>query len=494
MYYLGIDVGSSSVKLALTRISSGEAIAVVQQPKTEMEIHAPEKGWAEQAPEAWWNYVCKGIHELKTEYKIASAEIKGIGIAYQMHGLVLVDHTGRALRESIIWCDSRAVAIGDVAYEEMGTLFCDETLLNSPGNFTASKLKWVQENEPEVFKKIYKFMLPGDYIAYRFSNQICTTASGLSEGILWNFKKDELAESVLNQYGLSKDVVPELVDTFGLQGTVAKKGAAESGLAEDTPILYRAGDQPNNALSLNVFQPGEVATTGGTSGVVYAVTDTLEAKECSRINHFVHVNHIAGQKRRIGKLLCINGAGIQYRWLQQNLDVSSYDLMNQLAEATPVGSNGLVILPFGNGAERMLGNKELGTQILYLDLNRHTKAHMCRAALEGIAFSFCYGMELLQNDGLNLTALRTANDNLFQSELFATTIATLLQQNIEVYATTGAIGAARACVIHEKGHQAFSNYLEQNDHITTYTPLTNTAPYKKAYNRWKAALEHHLNS
>ncbi|MCL5129249.1 xylulokinase [Algibacter sp. L4_22] len=493
MYYLGLDIGSSSIKVALVQISNGKSLGVVQEPKEEMSMFAEKNGWAEQKPEDWWYHACKAITKLKKQHNITRTQIKGIGISYQMHGLVLIDKQGNPLRKSIIWCDSRAVEIGHTAFSEIGEDTCAENLLNSPSNFTASKLKWVKENEPEIYKRIYKFMLPGDYLAYRFSNVINTTISGLSEGIFWDFKKDSVADFLLEHYGLDKALVPDIVETFGLQSVVDKKGEIESGIAAGTPIYYRAGDQPNNALSLNVFNPGEVAATGGTSGVVYAVTDSLSVKESSRVNNFAHVNYQKGQPPRIGKLLCINGAGIQYRWLLNNLEVNSYEAMNTLALEIPVGSDGVCLIPFGNGAERMLNNKEVGTRIVNLNLNNHHKGHMCRAALEGIAFSFVFGMEILKSDGIKAKVIRAGNDNLFRSEIFANTVATLIGQEIEIYNTTGAIGAARAAGLHKGDFDDFGKSIMDNDHVMTFMPFKDKEPYLKAYQNWKNELELILN-
>lgn len=493
MYYLGLDIGSSSIKAALVEISSGKSIGVVQEPKEEMGMFAQKNGWAEQKPEDWWRHICSAISHLKKQYNISRTQIKGIGISYQMHGLVLIDKAGKPLRKSIIWCDSRAVEIGNNAFDEIGNEACASRLLNSPANFTASKLKWVQDNEPDIYNQIYKFMLPGDYVAYKFSNTINTTISGLSEGIFWDFKKDTIADFLLEHFGINKSLVPDIVDTFSIQSLVDENGEEQTGIAAGTPIYYRAGDQPNNALSLNVFNPGEVAATGGTSGVVYAVTDSLSVKESSRVNNFAHVNYTKGAAARIGKLLCINGAGIQYRWLLNNLAVSSYEEMNTLASEIPVGSDGVCLIPFGNGAERMLNNKEVGTRIVNMNLNNHHKGHMCRAALEGIAFSFVYGMEILKSDGIQPSVIRAGNDNLFRSEIFANTVATLIEQEIEIYNTTGAIGAARAANLHKGDFKSFGKSIMDNDHVMTFMPFKDKQPYIEGYNNWKKELELILN-
>ncbi|MBU2998021.1 carbohydrate kinase [Cellulophaga baltica] len=488
MYYIGFDLGSSSIKISLVEVETGKSLGVVQEPETEMCMIAINNGWAEQNPNEWWNYICNGVEKIKEKYSVSKSQIKGIGISYQMHGLVLVDENGASLRNSIIWCDSRAVEIGNDAFKSIGAEKCSSQLLNSPANFTASKLKWVKENEPEIYAKASKFMLPGDFIAYKFSNTINTTISGLSEGVFWDFEKNSVADFLLEYYGFAPSLVPDIVDTFGEQSFVDENGAKESGLEVGTPIFYRAGDQPNNALSLNVFNPGEVAATGGTSGVVYAITDSLSGKESTRINNFAHVNY-KKETPRIGKLLNINGAGIQYRWLLNNLSVNSYDEMNALAKAVPVGSDGVCVLPFGNGAERMLNNQDIGTRLVNVNLNNHQKGHLCRAALEGIAFSFVYGMEILKSDGIKVNVIRAGNDNLFRSEIFANTVATLIGYDIEIYNTTGAIGAARAAGLRKGDFENYGKLIMNNDYVMAYKPLKDKSVYEEAYQKWKKELE-----
>ncbi|ADY30911.1 xylulokinase [Cellulophaga lytica] len=488
MYYIGYDIGSSSVKAALVDADTGKQIIVVNEPETEMEIIAHQPNWAEQDPTLWWKHVCNATKRAIKESGINASKISAIGISYQMHGLVVVDKDLNPLRNAIIWCDSRAVEIGEKAFEEIGKNKCATRLLNSPANFTASKLKWVRDNEPDVYNKIYKYMLPGDFIAMQFTGELNTTKNGLSEGILWDFKNDELASFLLEYYGVNEDLTPTIVSNFTSQGLVTEKASTASGLPVGIPINYRAGDQPNNALSLNVFNHGEVAATGGTSGVVYAVTNNVQSKETSRINHFAHVNYTQKQPV-LGKLLNINGAGIQYRWLKDNLGVNSYDEMNKMASNISVGSNGLSLIPFGNGAERMFNNKTIGTHFCNLNLNKHTKAHLVRAALEGIAFSFAYGMQILKDDNTAINVIRAGNDNLFRSAIFSETVATLIGHEIEIYNTTGAIGAARAAGVYKGDFTAFKNNSSANDHVKTYKPLKNKIPYVTAYEKWKNELE-----
>jgi len=488
MFYLGLDIGSSSVKAAIVDAKSGKSILSVHEPKNEMSISSLNNDWAEQNPEMWWEYTCNAIKRVCEESKVDSKKVISIGISYQMHGLVVVDKEGKPLRDSIIWCDSRAVEIGAKAFNELGQDKCMSKLLNSPGNFTASKLKWVRDNEPEVYEKIYKYMLPGDFIAYKLTGEINTTRNGLAEGILWDYKNNTPANWLLEHYGIDKKLTPELVDNFTNQGLTNSKSSNETGLNIGVPITYRAGDQPNNALSLNVFEDGEVAASGGTSGVIYSITNNLSSKEPSRINHFAHVNY-SDKNKSVGKLLCINGAGIQYRWLRNHSVEDSYEKMNEMASKISVGSDGISVIPFGNGAERMLNNKNIGTHLCNINLNKHTHGHLYRSSLEGIAFSFMYGMEILKKDNASINVIRAGNDNLFRSKIFANTVSTLIGHEIEIYNTTGAFGAARASGVMNNDLSSFREKITKNDHVMTFMPLKNKSEYEDAYLRWKRDLE-----
>jgi len=487
MYYIGYDIGSSSVKVALVEAATGKKVIVLNEPQNEMEILSLQPDWAEQDPEMWWQYICTATKRAIKEANVEASKIQGIGISYQMHGLVIVDKNGNSLRNAIIWCDSRAVEIGNKAYAEIGQDKCSEHLLNSPGNFTASKLKWVKENEPEIYKQVYKYMLPGDYIAYKLTGDITTTKNGLSEGMLWDYKENKVANWLLDYYGIDQSLTPNIVENFTNQGILNEKGSKESGLPIGIPVVYRAGDQPNNALALNVLNAGEVAATGGTSGVFYAVSEISSGKS-TRVNNFVHVNY-EEKNPRIGKLLNINGAGIQYRWLKNNMGNETYESMNQKASEIEVGSDGVVVIPFGNGAERMFNNKNIGTHFLNLNLNIHNNAHLFRASLEGIAFSFVYGMECLKDDNAKINVIRAGNDNLFRSEIFSNTVATLIGHEIEIYNTTGAVGAARAVGLTDGDFEKFGSGITTNDHVMTFLPLKNAVPYEKAYQKWKQELE-----
>jgi xylulokinase len=488
MYYIGYDIGSSSIKVALVEAKSGKKIVVLNEPQNEMEIVSLHPNWAEQDPEIWWEHICVATKRAIRESNIDAAKISGIGISYQMHGLVIVDEKCNPLRNAIIWCDSRAIAIGNKAFAEIGKKKCATHLLNSPGNFTASKLKWVKENEPAIYEKIYKYMLPGDFIASKLTGEITTTKNGLSEGMLWDYKENKVADWLLDYYGIDQSLTPTIVENFTNQGFVNEKASKESGLPIGIPVVYRAGDQPNNALSLNVLNPGEVAATGGTSGVFYAVTDVVSEQKGTRVNNFVHVNYEIATPR-IGKLLNINGAGIQYRWLRNNMGSETYESMNRKASKIAIGSDGVVVIPFGNGAERMFNNKNIGTHFLNLNLNTHTNSHLFRASLEGIAFSFVYGMEILKEDNATINVIRAGNDNLFRSEIFSNTVATLIGHEIEIYNTTGAVGAARAVGLTDGDFEKFGSSITKNDHVMTFMPLKNKEPYEEAYKKWKKELE-----
>ncbi len=488
MYLLGYDIGSSSVKASLVDAQTGKCVSSAFYPKSEAAILAVKPGWAEQDPASWWENLKLATADIMASSGADPKDIKAIGISYQMHGLVCVDKDQNVLRPSIIWCDSRAVPYGQKAFDEIGHEACLSHLLNSPGNFTASKLAWVKENEPELYAKTHKIMLPGDYVAMKLSGEICTTVSGLSEGMMWDFSEGRTAKMLLDHYGIDESLIPEIRPTFAEQGRVNAAAAAELGLAEGTPITYRAGDQPNNALSLNVFNPGEIASTAGTSGVVYGVLGEVNYDPKSRVNTFAHVNHTADQTR-LGVLLCINGTGILNSWMKRNVapEGISYAEMNDLAATAPIGSADVSILPFGNGAERMLENCEVGSSIHGVNFNVHGKAHLLRAAQEGIVFSFKYGIEIMEQMGMTVNKIHAGHANMFLSPIFRETLAGVTGAVIDLYDTDGSVGAAKGAGmgagIYKDNNEAFST-LEK---LAVIEP-SDTEAYKAAYEVWKSRL------
>ncbi len=494
MYILGYDIGSSSVKATLMEAESGRAVASAASPKKEMEIIAPAPGWAEQDPEIWWKNVKLATAHIKSTVSFDPNDIKAIGISYQMHGLVIVDKNQHLLRPAIIWCDSRAVEIGNKAAQDIGQEKCLQRLLNSPGNFTASKLKWVMENEPKLYSKIHKAMLPGDYIAMRMTGQIKTTPSGLSEAIMWDFQKQQLAELLLDYYGIDRDLLPGVVPTFSIQGELTGEAADELALKAGVKITYRAGDQPNNAFSLNVLNPGEIAAAAGTSGVIYGISDKTNYDSKSRVNTFVHVNHTR-ELPRYGVLLCVNGTGILNSWLRHNIaEELTYTQMNELAEQAPIGCDGLVILPYGNGAERTLDNSNIGALVQGLNFNTHNRAHLLRAAQEGIVFALNYGLGIMRDMGVQIRTVRAGNANMFLSGLFSRAFATVTGSVVELYNTDGSHGAARGAGI---GAGIYSNYEDAFVGLECeciIEPNKNIEPaYRNAYEKWLNVLKQTLN-
>lgn len=488
MYLLGYDLGSSSVKASIIDAATGRCVATAFAPKKEMEIIALRAGWAEQNPSMWWENIKAATAEVLAESKISSADIKAIGISYQMHGLVTIDNSGEVVRPAIIWCDSRAVQSGNAAFESIGAEKCLTHLLNSPGNFTASKLKWVKDNEPENYNRIWKIMLPGDYVAYRLTGNVCTTASGLSEGMMWDFVENKVATFLLENMGINPELIPSIVPTFSNQGSITASIAAELGLAEGTPVCYRGGDQPNNALSLNVLNPGEIAATAGTSGVVYGVSDQIKYDPQSRVNTFAHVNHNAVNPR-LGVLLCINGTGILNSWTKRITGFDTYEGMNEAASKVPAGSQGLTILPFGNGAERILGNKETGALLKNVNFNIHTSAHIARAAQEGIVFGFNYGMEIMKQTGITPSVIRAGKANMFLSPIFRQTLADVSGATIELYNTDGAQGAARGAGVGAGIYTDFTQAFAGFEKLETITPsAANKTAIDEAYHNWVIAL------
>lgn len=496
MYLLGCDIGSSSVKVSIVDEETGLTVGSDFYPKVEAPIKAVHPGWAEQNPDDWWSYLKQALKGALHESGVKGDDVRAIGISYQMHGLVVVDKKMEVLRPSIIWCDSRAVSYGDRAFRNIGEKQCLSHLLNSPGNFTASKLAWVKEYEPQLFKSIYKIMLPGDFIAMRMTGDVVTTVSGLSEGIFWDFKNNCLSEDLMSYYGFDKDLIADIRPTFGLQGELLSSVATELGLKKGTPVTYRAGDQPNNALSLNVLNPGEIAATGGTSGVVYGVNGKVNYDTLSRVNTFAHVNHTEEQTR-LGVLLCINGVGILNSWVKRNVapEGISYNDLNDLAASVPIGSEGLSILPFGNGAERMLQNKQIDCSVQGLNFNIHGKAHIARAAQEGIVFSFKYGMDIMNEMGIDIQVIRAGNANMFLSPLFREALAGVTGTVIELYDTNGAVGAAKGAGIgagvYKNAEEAFASLKK----INVIEPDGLKADkYCAAFDTWKERLNQQINN
>ena len=493
MFFLGIDLGSSSVKVSLVDGESGAVLAKSFAPQSEAPILAVHNGWAEQNPDDWWSYLKEALRSTFNSANISSNEVQAIGITYQMHGLVLVDKDLQVLRPAIIWCDSRAVPFGEKAFETLGHDYCLNHLLNSPGNFTAAKLAWVRANEPEVFDHIYKYMLPGDYFAMRMTGDVCTTVSGLSEGICWDFAYNSLSEKLLSFFGIPTEMIAQQVPTFGEQGRLSESAAKELGLKAGIPICYRAGDQPNNAFSLNVLNPGEVAATAGTSGVVYGISDKVCTDSKSRINIFAHVNHTPAQTR-LGVMHCTNGVGILNAWMKRMVAPNvSYEQFNEMASQVPVGSDGVSILPFGNGAERILENRQLEASIHGVNFNNHNANTLARAAQEGVAFSFKYGMDIMQATGMSTKVIRAGHANMFLSPIFRTTLSTVADAMIELYDADGSIGAATGaalgCGFFSFPEEAFRSLRK----IEVVAPDRNHhEQYLEAYARWERELKQDL--
>lgn len=496
-YLLGIDAGSSSIKATLLDSETGEAVSAVSPAEKEMKIDSPKKEWAEQHPETWWKHTVKAVHKLLKKSKIKPGSVTAIGISYQMHGLVVVNKEKKVLRPSIIWCDSRAAAIGKDAFESLGKETCTNELLNSPSNFTASKLRWVQENEPEIYSRIFKIMLPGDYLSMKLTDSIGTTYTGLSEGIFWNFRKNGIAEELLNYFQISADLLPDYQESFSVHGTLTEAAAEELGLKSGTPVTYKAGDQPNNALSLNVMNPGEVATTAGTSGVIYGVSDKPVSDKKSRVNTFIHVNH-KPLAERYGVLLCVNGTGILNRWLKENITGSKpahYKEMNRLASEVPAGSDGLTVFPFGNGAERLLENRQPGAMIRDLHFNRHTLSHLMRAAQEGIVFSMMYGLEVLNTMGISPKTVKAGSANMFLSPVFREIFVNTTGASLELYETDGSQGAARGAGIGAGIYNDYAEAFSTLKRVQTIDPvLEKQERYGAIYQSWKEKLQSELNS
>ena len=498
MLLLGYDVGSSSIKACLLDAATGKVVSSASSPDTELEIRAPRPGWAEQDPQTWWEHLAAATERMQAASRFSPQDVAAIGICYQMHGLVVVDRNREVLRPAILWCDGRAVEIGQRAFREIGGETCLERYLNSPGNFTASRLRWMKEHEPDLLARTHKFMLPGDYVAMRMTGEVRTTPSGLSEAILWDYREGGLARTLLEHYELPADLVPEVVPTFSEQGSLTLRAAEALGLRPGIPVAYRAGDQPNNAWSLHVLHPGEVAATAGTSGVVYGVAAGPVHDPRSRVNTFLHVNHSADAPRS-GVLLCVNGTGILNRWLRDSMAGSGaaslgYDGMNRLAERVRPGCEGLRILPYGNGAERSLEDRDIGASVHGLNFNTHRKEHFFRAGQEAVVFALRQGLAVMQDIGIRAERVRAGNTNLFQSSLFTRLFATVTGTTVQLYDTDNAQGAARGAGVgagvYAGLEEAFRG-LEAERTVEPDEALVDV--YRNIYRDWEGILQRELH-
>ncbi len=490
-YLIGIDVGTSSIKTSVVDASTGQTLASAQSPAEEMTVSALQTGWAEQHPDLWWEHTIKSVKMALQKTTLDAKNVTAIGISYQMHGLVLVDKEHKPLRPSIIWCDSRAVEIGDKAFKDLGNHYCLQHLLNSPGNFTASKLKWVKDNEPGIYERIHKIMLPGDYIALRLTGEATTTDTGLSEGMFWDYQEKSISRKLLDYYGIDKSLISTIVPVFADQGKLRESVAKELGLLPGVKIAYRSGDQPNNAFSLNVLNPGETAATAGTSGVIYSVTDTNAFDPRSRVNAFIHVNNT--EAIRNGVLLCINGTGILNSWLKKNIKSTGtpydYEQINSIAAEAPIGADGLIVLPFGNGAERILENKGVKSSFHGLNFNRHNQSHLFRAAQEGIVFALKYGFDILQEMDLKTQVIRAGNANMFLSPLFREAFVNTIGARLELYDTDGAKGAALGAGVGAGVYKTFPEAFRGLKMIRYEEPDKNKSQqYTATYQLWKTQL------
>jgi xylulokinase len=492
MLLCGIDVGTSSIKVSVVDAANQQLIYSTSFPEIENEISSPAPGFAEQDPEHWWYCVQQAILKANASHTYNPLDISAIGISYQMHGLVVLDDEEQVVRPSIIWCDSRAVSIGQKAFDTLGT-YCETNLLNSPGNFTASKLAWVKENQPEVYVRIKHVMLPGDFIAGRLTKHFTTTASALSEGIFYDFQTDTISSAVLDYFKFDKSLFPAIQDVFSSHGTIVSEVADALGLNKQVLVTYKAGDQPNNAFSLGVLQPGDIATTAGTSGVVYGISDELKYDKHNRVNSFAHVNY-TNHAKRIGVLMCINGTGILNRWVKQTVCSDlSYVQMNELAANTTIGSKGLLCVPFGNGAERIFQNKLVGASFEHLDFNRHGRAEMIRSAQEGIAFSMAYGIEMLADAGIKPTKLKAGFANMYLSDVFAQTIVNAANVSVDLLESDGAFGAALGAGLGLKYYKTEDEAVANIKHIKTINPSSaELSQTKTAYESWKELVKQKL--
>lgn len=472
MAFLGIDVGTSSVKVSIVG-EDGVILASATAPaSSERAINSPNPNWAEQNPEDWWEDAQQAILNLPLEARL---QVEAIGIAYQMHGLVLVDSQFQPVRPSIIWCDGRNIQESQILAESLGLDALENRLLNKPGTLTLAKLAWVAEHEPETLAKAHTFGLPGDFIAYKLTGEWSTTKSGYSEMVGWDFGASIPFEEGFRKAGWKlplPEARPNLEEGAPIQKVIAEK----LGLPPSARVTYRAGDQPNNAFGLGVLQQGETAISAGTSGVLYGIGDSSPGLH-EGINRFLHVNS------QIGVLMCLNGVGsalafARRTWFQNQ----SYEALSELAsQANP--ENCPYFFPFGNGAERILSERAF-SGFTELDFNRHNLPELARSVFEGIAFAYRLGSEKMEKAGCLSKVVNGTESGLLKSSFFAQLLANELQVELILSEGDGSTAAARGAAL------GIKKILPKPAPLKRYLP-TSPANHER-FSHWHKILEKFL--
>jgi xylulokinase len=407
-YLIGIDIGTSGTKV----IAIDEDGRLAASASAEYELLTPRPLWAEQRAEDWWDATCSCLQKITAQ--IPAEEVAGVGLSGQMHGLVMLDAQHQVLRPAILWCDQRTQEQCDYITQAVGK----ETLVAETCNpvltgFTAPKIIWARDHEPEVYERARQFLLPKDYVRFKLTGEFATEVSDASGTSLLNVPERNWSRKVLSALQIDPAHLPKVYESFEVSGRISAAGAQATGLKEGTPVVGGGGDQAAGAVGNGIVQSGIISVTTGTSGVVFAFADTPAIDPALRVHTFCHA--VPNKWHVMGVML---SAGGSLRWYRDTLGapenrvaklmgVDPYELISREAATVSAGSEGLVFLPYLTGERTPHPDPQARGAWAGLTV-RHTKAHMARAVMEGVAFGLRDSLEILKDMGVSIGNVRAS--------------------------------------------------------------------------------------
>ncbi len=438
-YLIGLDLGTTRVK-ALLVSTDGEIIATADETYP---LDRPVDKAAEQDPEQWWENGGKVIKAVLESSGVERGKVRGLGLAGQMHTAVFLDKSFRPVRPAITWADNRSADQAKRIERELGKdTLLDITYNRSLPGFTAPKILWLKENEPDVFSRVERVVLPKDYLRYRLTGELKSEKAGASATLLFDLEAEQWSEQILKLVGLSTDSVPPLIESTAIAGNITKEAAETTGLVEGTPVIAGAGDQQAGALGIGAVEPGTVVSTIGTGGQLFTTAKKLVEPEEGRVHVFRQCLpdswHVMG---------AMQAAGLALRWFRESIMEYSgntkvtYEYLSELASRAPAGSGDLMFLPYLTGERSPHLDPDARGCFVGLSLN-HELPHLVRSIMEGVTFGMRDSMEILQEMGLPIDEIRCAGGGAsssvwrrIQADVYERSVA---RTNIEESAALGA--------------------------------------------------------
>lgn len=476
-YFLGIDTSTTSSK-ALLIDEEGKVVGAASSPHT---LQTPKPLWAEQDPGEWWEAVAASIKQVLTESGVGAERVVAVGLTGQMHGLVLLAEAGEVLRPAILWNDQRTQAECDEIHARIGR----ERFIQITGNvaltgFTAPKILWVQKNEPQVYAKARHVLLPKDYIRFKLTGEDAMDKADGAGTVLFDLKSRAWSAEVLEKLGIDRAWMPRTFEGPEFTGRVTSEAAAATGLKEGTPVAAGGGDQAAQAVGVGAVEPGVVALTVGTSGVVFATTASALIEPEGRLHAFCHA--VPGMWHFMGVMLSAAGS---LQWYRDTLTPTmSFDDLLKEAESVPAGSEGLQFLPYLSGERTPHPDPLARGAFIGLTL-RHGRGHMTRAVLEGVSFGLKDSFTLIQNAGLGEIKQVRASGGGTKGALWRQILASVLEAEL-VTVNTSEGAAFGAALLAGVGAGAWSDVPSACKAAITITGSTSPDPaqveaYRKAY-------------